>query len=300
MTDIIKDIETVTEALRKGDVVGLPTETVYGLAASIYHDNALDRIFELKKRPSDNPLIVHCLDLDMVLSIAHVTDDFLKLYHAFMPGPLTVLLEKKQLSDKVTRGQPTVAVRIPNHPLFLEVLKLLNQPVAAPSANLSGKPSSTEALHVYQDFHPDLSYVLDGGCSTGGLESTIIGLDDDQAVILRPGLIGRDELEKVLNKPVVFAAKNAPLQAPGMKYRHYAPKAVVEIKETHDTNEFFENTMYMSTSKLDAANWEMLSEKNLYRAFRLADKKGLEKIVVFKDPNLSVAIVNRLEKAAFS
>lgn len=299
MTQITQDIEIVVEALKKGEVVALPSETVYGLAASINHESALMRIFELKNRPRDNPLIVHAANLDMIQSLAHVSYDFIKLYHHFMPGPLTVLLPKKQVSDIVTRGLDTVAVRVPSHPLFQQVLQTLNEPIAAPSANLSGKPSSTEALHVYEDFHPHLSLILDGGACSCGLESTIISIHDDHAVILRPGLIAKEALEGVLQKPVVYAHKQAPLQAPGMKYRHYAPNAFVEIRSETDVSILGSSKiLFMSLTKLDTPHWEMLSEENLYRAFRKADEKGLEKIIVFKDPSLSVALMNRLEKAA--
>lgn len=297
MTEIIKNISTVVEALKNGMVVALPTETVYGLAACINHENALLKIFELKKRPQDNPLIVHCLDLEMVEKIAYISGDFLKLYHHFMPGPLTVLLNKKNVSDLITRGQPTVGVRIPAHPLFLEVLKELKTPIAAPSANLSGYPSSTEALHVYHDFHPNLPFILDGGASNCGLESTIVSLGEDHAVILRPGIITKQELEKVLEKPVIYAQKNAPLQAPGMKYRHYAPQAQVFLQNSCNLNQADDHTLYMSIEPLKVKYWQKLSEDNLYKAFRLADEMGLKKIIILKDPNLSVAILNRIEKA---
>lgn len=235
----------------------------------------------------------------MIKTIAFVSEDFLKLYEHFMPGPLTVLLDKKQVSDLVTRSQKTVAVRVPSHPLFLEVLKKVGKPLAAPSANLSGKPSSTDANHVYHDFNPRLPLILDGGASSCGLESTIVCLYKDQAVILRPGIITQKQLQDVLKKPVVYASKNAPLQAPGMKYRHYAPHAQVFFVQDicEDLND--QDTMFMSVQPLKASNWQMLSEENLYRAFRLADEKGLKKIIILKDPNLSVALVNRIEKAIY-
>lgn len=298
MTEIVKDINVIVKALKDGQVVGLPTETVYGLAASINSQEALLKIFTLKKRPQDNPLIVHCLDLAMVKTIAHINDDFLKLYHHFMPGPLTVLLEKKQISDIITRSQETVAVRIPSHPLFLQVLKELKVPIAAPSANLSGHPSSTLAKHVYDDFHPDLSLILDGGPSLCGLESTIIRLYENYAVILRPGVITQQDLEKVLQKPVIYAKKDAPLEAPGMKYRHYAPYAKVYLMEGFEKIVDDKNTLYMSLHPLKVSYWQQLSEQNLYAAFRMADELGLQKIIILKDPSLTVALMNRLEKAA--
>lgn len=298
MTEIVKDIDRVVKALKGGGVVALPTETVYGLAACINHEEALLKIFELKKRPQDNPLIVHCLDLAMVKTIAHINDDFLKLYNHFMPGPLTVLLEKKQISETITRAQPTVAIRIPSHQLFLDVLKELKVPLAAPSANLSGRPSSTLAKHVYEDFCPYLSLILDGGPSVCGLESTIIRLYENYAVILRPGVITQQELEKVLQKPVIYATKEAPLQAPGMKYRHYAPCAKVHIIDDLTFIVDDKKTLYMSLDPINVTYWEKLSENNLYQAFRMADELGLQKIVILKDPSLTIALINRIEKAA--
>ncbi len=299
MTKIVHDTHLVAMALKKGSVVALPSETVYGLGASIYQEEALKEIFSLKKRPQDNPLIVHAHDLKMIESIAYINDDFLKLYEAFMPGPLTVLLEKKQVSDTITCGLNTVAIRIPSHPLFLEVIRLLDEPIAAPSANLSGKPSSTQVEHVFKDFSPSLELILDGGRSVGGIESTIIKLYKDRAVILRPGLISKEAIEKVLEKPCHFSTKDTAIEAPGMKYRHYAPTAkVVLVDEIQLDHLVSEDVMILSEEKILAPVWQELTAFNLYKAFRIADDLNLSTIYVKMPSNLSLGLKNRLEKAA--
>jgi len=299
MTQIIYDINLAVESLKKGEVVALPSETVYGLGASIASEGALEEIYALKKRPQDNPLIVHASSYEMVESIAYVNDDFKVLYDAFMPGPLTVLLLKKEVSDKVTRGLNTVGIRIPRHPLFRAVIEALGTPIAAPSANLSGKPSSTHASHVVDDFSPHLKYVLDGGSSSCGIESTIIQVFDDHGVILRPGAITKAQLENALSRPFVFAKKDAALQAPGMKYRHYAPIAKVLLCD--DITQIPQNdssVLVMGEELVEAIHFRYLKEETLYAAFREADELGLKSIYVLVNQNLSEGIRNRLEKAA--
>jgi len=304
-TEITTDLQRVVEALRNGDVVALPTETVYGLAASIDHEEALNKIFLLKGRPNDNPLIIHALDLQAVGQFAEVTPEFEKLYHYFMPGPLTVLLKKKaQVCDRVSCGLPTVACRIPAHPLFREVLRRLGKPLAAPSANLSGTPSSTCTEHVYDDFSPKLSLILEGGACSGGIESTLIKIEKGQGVILRPGLIEKKELEKVLGIPFIFASKNAQLEAPGMKYRHYAPKAKVSlIEDPLQFNQWLENPLgvfFLSKEPVTQApiRWELLKEETLYASLRKADKEGYHSVCILMDHAFSEGMVNRLKKCA--
>lgn len=300
VTQITKDPKIAASFLKKGMVVALPTETVYGLGASIYQEKALGKIFTLKKRPQDNPLIVHALDFAMIERFAIVTEDFKKLYNAFMPGPLSVLLEAKCISDTITCGLSTVAVRVPASILFQEVLKELDEPIAAPSANLSGRPSSTKAEHVYDDFSPNLSLILDGGPSSGGIESTIVKLYADHGVILRPGLITKDCLEKVLGKPFIFADKNATLQAPGMKYRHYAPCAKVHLTSSLDGLKLREGVMIISHKKFDHAHYRKLDEATIYECFREADKLNLSDIYVEISGSCPEGLKNRLEKAAMS
>lgn len=298
MTLITKNPKQAAEYLKKGYVVALPTETVYGLGASIHHEEALREIFQLKNRPQDNPLIVHAYDLDMVSQFADVTEDFIRLYKDFMPGPLSVLLDKKTISDTVTCGLNTVAVRIPSSTLFRDVLKSLGEPIAAPSANLSGKPSSTEAHHVFNDFSPHLALILDGGPASGGIESTIVRVYSDHGVILRPGLITKAQLESCLNRPFMFAAKNAALEAPGMKYRHYAPSAKILLIDSFDSLKSENDVMVMAQDHIDHPHYEKLSSQNLYSAFRKADLLGLKKIYILIDKTLNEGLLNRVRKAA--
>ncbi len=299
MTQLTKDPVLAAQYLKEGKVVALPTETVYGLGASIESCEALNEIYRLKKRPPDNPLIVHCADLEMIDRVAHITDDFLKLYNAFMPGPLTVLLKKKGISDLITRGLGTVGIRVPAHPLFQQVLRALKAPIAAPSANLSGKPSSTIQEHVIADFSPDLPLILDGGACVCGIESTIINIFDEHGVILRPGAILKQDLERVLDRPFEFVTKQAPLQAPGMKYRHYAPLAkVIVVKGADQLPSEARFHLVMAQKQLDYPYYQRLSEDNLYAAFRQADSLGLKRIYLVIDGDIPEGLRNRIEKAS--
>jgi len=299
MTQILKDPKQAAFYLKQGHVVAVPTETVYGLAAAFDDKEALNAIYRLKNRPSDNPLIVHVSCLEMVDEIAYIDESFLKLHQHFMPGPLTVLLKKKEgVLDEICRGLDTVAIRMSQHPLLNDVINELKKPLAAPSANLSGKPSATCIEHVLEDFSSSLNYALEGGHCLGGIESTIIKVESDHAVILRPGLITQKELEKVLNLPVVFANKEAKLQAPGMKYRHYSPEAKIHIKEKLSDDELRqEKTLILSEDYIDHPFYEKLSAQNLYRAFRKADQIGLTTILIVVSNTIDEGLMNRILKA---
>ena len=209
-------------ALKRGEPVGFPTETVYGLGASALDPAAVRRIFEAKGRPEDNPLIVHVTGLPMLRTIVgKVPSEVLALARIFWPGPLTIVLPKRAIvPDVVTAGLPTVAVRVPDHPVALALIEAAGVPIAAPSANLSGRPSPTRARHVAADF-PTL-LVLDGGPARHGLESTVIALGPPPRV-LRLGAIPVEELRKVLPGLTVATKARARAESPGMKHRHYAP-----------------------------------------------------------------------------
>lgn len=245
-----KILAPAAAALAQGELVAFPTETVYGLGASIQHPSAVESIFKVKGRPNDNPLIVHVAD---VASIEPLVSDFHPtarlLANAFMPGPLTLILPRSEIvPDCVTAGLDTVGVRVPEPLIARTLLKLAGVPVAAPSANLSGKPSPTTANHVYHDLAGHIPYIVDGGPCRVGLESTVLYLCDDQPRILRPGAITAAEILEVLDEyRIEYTAKNwrsvlresdrflpnlneeTVPTAPGMKYRHYAPEAKVEI-----------------------------------------------------------------------
>lgn len=236
-------LNEVIEALQKGELVAVPTETVYGLAADITQEEALKNIFKVKGRPSDNPLIVHLASIEEVPKYVKSFPLLAKrLFERFSPGPLTLVLEKREgLSDLVSAGLPTIALRIPAHPLFSKLLKKGNLALAAPSANLSGFPSPTSAKHCYQDLQGKIPFILEGGSSEIGIESTVVRLNAPYLELLRPGHISSTDLENFLKQYVqeeqeVWSFKNLVTQklkgdetpaSPGMKYRHYAPKAEV-------------------------------------------------------------------------
>lgn len=299
MTEVITDIQLAASLLKKGEVVACPTETVYGLACAIDQKEAIEKIYALKKRPSDNPLIVHVSSLEMLDKVAYMDESFLKLYNAFMPGPLTVLLKKREgVLNEITRGLETVAVRFSSHPVFNALIEALGVPIAAPSANLSGKPSATCIEHVLEDFKDTLRYALDGGKCASGIESTIVRVMEDHAIILRPGIITKNQIEAVLNTPCIFAKKGEKVQAPGMKYRHYAPKAKIVITKKIKAIDFVEeSTLFMAKDQINHPCFEKLSEENLYAAFRKADKMGFKTILIEDDGFIDEGLLNRIEKA---
>ena len=232
ITDGGSDLLHAAEMLRAGGLVVFPTETVYGLGGNGLDANAAEKIYAAKGRPSDNPLIIHIAKPEDAELYAHTSETYYRLARAFMPGPLTVILPKRDnIPFATTGGLDTVAVRCPSHPVAHRLIELAGIPIAAPSANLSGKPSPTSAAHVAQDMDGRVDMILDGGECEIGLESTIVKLDGDALTLLRPGAVTYDALcmvcEQVSIAPAVteqLAKDERPL-SPGMKYRHYAPTA---------------------------------------------------------------------------
>lgn len=235
-TIIIKGIEDpmfdmAAQALKTGELVAFPTETVYGLGANALDSKAVEKIYKVKGRPSDNPLIVHISDISQINDLVlEVSDKARKLIDRFWPGPLTLIFQKsRKVPDIISAGLDTVAIRMPKNPIALDLIKRAAVPIAAPSANISGSPSTTECLHVFNDLNGKIEYVIDGGPCNVGIESTILDLTTDVPVILRPGGITLEMLESVIgdvNADVDFEAKgDIKPKSPGMKYRHYSPKA---------------------------------------------------------------------------
>lgn len=226
-------------ALENGGLVAFPTETVYGLGANALDEEAVSNIFKAKGRPSDNPLIVHISDKNDILKLASKLPACADaLIDAFWPGPLTLIVPKSSIVPYiVTAGLETVAVRFPSHPVAAALIKMSGVPVAAPSANTSGRPSPTKAEHVIEDMYGKVDYIVDSGCVEVGLESTVLDITSEPPVILRPGKVTREQLEAVLGKvdidPSLLSKSNIVVKpkAPGMKYRHYAPKAKVIVVE---------------------------------------------------------------------
>ncbi|MDO5549106.1 MAG: L-threonylcarbamoyladenylate synthase [Eubacteriales bacterium] len=230
-------IATAAELLRRGEIVGIPTETVYGLAADACNVDAVHRIFAAKGRPQDNPLIVHIADLEQMYDIAAVVPDEAKaLAETYWPGPMTIILPKKEIIPMVTSGGlNTVGIRLPSHPIARAIIRAAGVPLAAPSANRSGRPSTTTAQHVMEDLDGKIAAVVDGGPCSVGVESTVISLCGPVPRLLRPGGISLEQLEAVLGDVTVDRALREKIDdtetvsAPGMKYRHYAPKAPVTV-----------------------------------------------------------------------
>jgi len=307
-------LDETIERLKQGDVVAIPTETVYGLAADARTDEAVAKIFAAKGRPSDNPLIVHIGDITQVDQlVTEVTPDARVLMEHFWPGPLTVILRSAgTVSNLVSAGLSTVAIRMPAHPLTLSLLKESDIPLAAPSANLSGKPSPTRASHVEVDLAGKELGILDGGACDIGLESTVIDMTTEVPTILRPGGVSRAAIESVLGCIVRIAtgATDQP-KAPGMKYAHYAPDAKVYI--IHGSNEYFTKTVHGFTIKgmrvgilcSEPASMKIPGAtvvkglekgKNLYAAFREFDDEKID--VILCEYQNDEAIMNRLMKAS--
>ena len=304
------------DAILSGDVVAFPTETVYGLGANAFNKNAINKIFILKNRPQDNPLILHIYKKEQLDNIAHKLNDLEeKLINKFWPGPLTIILKKKNIPDEVSRGLSTVAVRMPNNKVALNFLKFTDVPIAAPSANLSGKPSSTNAKHVYNDFkNTDLKYILDGNKTVIGIESTVIKVIRKKIVILRPGFITKEDIQKQFPSVKIENVKNSiKVESPGVKYKHYKPNAKVFLKtkdELIKLNSKNNNNIYFITHSIKLKNYqnnfyykklENLS-KNLYNIYRQADERNVKTIYIelIKEEKLGFSIMNRIKKSVYS
>ncbi len=230
-------IQKAAEWILQGETIGLPTETVYGLAANACSPESVARIFAAKGRPQDNPLIVHIADVDTLTFVANnIPKEAYLLAEAFWPGPLTLILQRADaITPSASAGLSTVGIRVPAHDAARRVIQACGVPLAAPSANLSGRPSPTTAQHVWDDLSGQIPFILDGGPSVMGVESTVLSLDSE-AVVLRPGFITAEEISEVLRRPVRYAGSvTQPLEAdktpksPGTKYQHYAPKTKLTL-----------------------------------------------------------------------
>ncbi len=270
-------------------LIAFPTETVYGLGAPIFSEELIAQIFKLKQRPSDNPLIAHISDLHQLDQI--VLDPpkaFFTLARHFFPGPLSIVLKKAPtVPDCVTAGLSTLAVRMPSSAVARDLIRKVGEPLVAPSANISGKPSSTCAQHVRDDFGDQVD-VIEGEC-TIGLESTVIALDP-VPTLLRPGAITQEQIEAVLGESLAFPTSNESPPSPGMKYRHYAPNAKVHLFSDRTHMEQF-------VTKNESVHAFEATPHNLYHQLRHADHKGFQDVAVLYDPN-DAALVNRLYKSS--
>jgi L-threonylcarbamoyladenylate synthase len=307
-TRILKPGEGIPEAvalLRAGVPVGLPTETVYGLAADALSPEACARIFEAKERPLSDPLIVHLPSVDWLSRVAAPSPLAMALAQTFWPGPLTLVLPRQSvISDIVTAGQDTVALRMSAHPVFQEVVQTFDRPLAAPSANRFGRISPTCAAHVMSELDERIGLIVDGGPCTHGIESTIVHVLEDRLQILRPGPVTEDELHKFA--PVFHGP--AGVAAPGGLKSHYAPRTKLVIEEQprprgprngllswSQSGEGFFQTEFLSRT-----NDPREAAANLYGAMRRLDEAGLDLIIAeaLPESGIGAAIMERLRKAA--
>ena len=317
MAEITNQIEKAIALLRSNEIIAIPTETVYGLAGNIYSETAIKKIFLLKKRPSFNPLIVHIKSISSLPDVAHDIPPIAhKIAELFWPGPLTILLKKQPtISDLITAGKNTVAVRVPNHPLTLNLLNQLEFPLAAPSANPFGSISPTTAIHVNEYFKEALKLILDGGACTVGIESTILGFENNKAIIYRQGSISQEDIESKIGKVTLIANNETAPIAPGMLLKHYAPSTptifVTDVKKTIAQFPGKKIGLLLfkdSIADNAVASKEVLSKTgdlkqaaaNLYSALHRLDKSQLDLIIAeqFPDTGLGRTINDRLKRAA--
>ncbi len=330
----IDKLNIAAELLRSGSVVAIPTETVYGLGANALDPEAVEKIYKAKGRPSDNPLIVHIAEKEKVFELTEkVTKKAEILMDKLWPGPLTLVLKKSTIIPEIiTAGLDTVAVRMPGHPVARELIRLAGVPVAAPSANASGKPSTTTAQHVLDDMEGKIAMVVDAGVSQVGLESTVLDVSVDPPVLLRPGGITPSQIEKFIgpidmDKTILgkISSENIP-KSPGMKYTHYSPKAHVVIVRskniekqtdkiselakkagsegkkvgicaTHQTKDLYSGFEILSMGDRD--NPETIAA-SLFALLREFDDRGVD--IIFAEAvdehEVGLAIMNRMVKAA--
>lgn len=326
-------INKAGEIIKAGGLVAFPTETVYGLGGDALNAKSSSKIYAAKGRPSDNPLIVHIADLEDLYKItAEVPEAAVRLAKAYWPGPLTMIFKKKDIvPDETSGGLETVAVRYPSHKVALEFIKAAGGFVAAPSANLSGRPSPTTALHVKEDMDGRIEAIIDSGSCEIGLESTIIDFTQDTPMMLRPGFVTEEMLKEVLDEvskdPAVFGTTitDAKPKAPGMKYRHYAPKGqltivsgsedkvadfiLARVKDKDPNKKIGVVVCHDKASKYYGADFvgdigerddEITIAARLYDILRRCDEEEIDEIYSeeFDTPNLGMAIMNRLIKAA--
>lgn len=294
-------IKKSAELLRKNKLVVFPTETVYGLGANALNESAVNNIFIAKGRPNDNPLIVHIgYKKDLNKLVKDIPDTAKVLIKTFWPGPLTLIFEKSSIvPNSVTAGLNTVAIRMPKNKIALKLIKTAKVPVAAPSANLSGKPSPTKVEHVIDDLYGKVDLIIDGGNVSIGLESTVLDLTSKIPTILRPGKITKEELERIIGKVNTKAKDGKIAKSPGMKHKHYSPNAKVILfskKELENLKKKYKDKkvgIILNNKSLESF------AKNIFSKFREMDKKGIEIILVEKVPKqgLGLAIMNRLDKA---
>lgn len=330
-------IQEAAELLKAGETIAFPTETVYGLGANALSDEAVQKIFAAKGRPADNPLIIHLYDRKQLdRYVRNIPSVAYRLFDHFTPGPLTLILEHNaSISAYATAGLASVGIRFPDHPVARALLQACDLPIAAPSANRSGRPSPTEASHVFQDLAGKIAGIVDGGATGVGVESTVIDVTVNPPMILRPGGISREQIEAIIGPvqvdPALNSADSAP-RSPGMKYRHYAPEAPVFLVRGETLSQMYERLQteakryaamgkkvgILTTEEGQSFYTEKLPKgqiivevcgtrerletvaQNLYDRLRKFNETDVDVILaeVFPREEIGSAIMNRLEKAA--
>ena len=294
--------------LKKNHVIGLPTETVYGLAGNAYSSKSVKNIYKLKKRPKYNPLIIHYFDKEALKKDVILNENFFKLYKKFCPGPITFILRKKnesKINPLALATLKTVAIRFPHHKIIRLILKKISFPLAMPSANISSSISPVCAKDVADEFQQKIKFILDGGKSFVGIESTVVDLTNKPR-ILRPGIIGPESINKVLKVNVRYIKKTSIIKSPGMLKKHYSPGIPIKLNRIRGGK----NDAYITFGKKYKKKYNHfnLSKKsnlneaasNLYKIMRIIKKKKFKKINVVKIPKrgIGIAINDRLERAA--
>ncbi len=303
-----KNLFKAIKYLKKDEVIGIPTETVYGLAGNAYSAKSIKKIYKLKKRPKINPLIIHYYSANELLKDVKLDKRFYSLYNRFCPGPITFVLNKKnnsRVSKYATSNLSTIAVRFPKHEVVRNILKSLKFPLAMPSANKSSGISPVDSKDVFEEFGKNLKLIIDGGNCKIGIESTVVDLTG-KVKILRPGIISGNKISKVLKKKILLSKKNKSIKAPGSFKKHYSPGLPMKLNQVESSK----NSAFIIFGKKYKKNKHSfnLSEnanlreaaRNLYKIFRKIKKKNYKKIYVVKIPNIDIgiAINDRLKRAA--
>lgn len=315
---LIEQLLKAKDYLTDNNIVAFPTETVYGLGANGLSEEAVAKIFEAKGRPQDNPLILHISSLEMLKDLAICNDDVFKLAKKFWPGPLTLVLPKKEnVPLAVTAGLETVAIRMPSHPIALKLIELCNFPLAAPSANRSGRPSPTSARMVYHDLRTLIPLILDGGACDIGLESTVLDLSSPTPKILRPGQISPQQIQPFLANLADYQGlpKSKRPSAPGMKYKHYKPNVkIILLKDLNKIEDLLTKEDSLKPAFIGLNNPKSKNDslkklifqnpgdlaKNLYSLFFKLEQSLFDLIIIedIQDKEIGLALMNRILKAA--
>ena len=309
-----QDVILAAKLLKEGELVAFPTETVYGLGGNALDREAARKIYAVKGRPSDNPLIVHLSKWEDVYAVAYPTEQAKALYDAFCPGPLTMILKKLPVvPDETTGGRDTVALRFPSHPVARELIALAGVPVAAPSANVSKHVSPTSAWHVYNDLNGKIPLILEGGDSDVGIESTIVDLTGEEPTVLRPGAITAEQIKAVLGSADYYHGEIKEALAPGMKYKHYSPKVPCYLTKRENLAKAYQslkeqglNPVLIATEQAASGlNCPLLSlgetakeaQHRIYGALRDSEKYDAAIIEDLSDKKEFFAAMDRIKKA---